>query len=123
MLKWWSIRATPEEASPLRATAIARAAPAEDVYYRAVAFAGAYPVTALWGALPPALLLALRRRRDRRGGGGDDRDGAGGGDAAARGPPPVPALVPGGAPALVALALGATGLLAASASLDVMAVL
>ncbi|KAJ1447246.1 hypothetical protein M885DRAFT_543480 [Pelagophyceae sp. CCMP2097] len=33
-----------------------------DVAYRALAFAGGFPVTVLWGVLPPLFLWALRRR-------------------------------------------------------------
>ncbi|KAJ8607474.1 hypothetical protein CTAYLR_009431 [Chrysophaeum taylorii] len=35
----------------------------DDIFYKAIAFAGSFPVTVLWGILPAFLLDALRRRQ------------------------------------------------------------
>ena len=63
----------------------------------ATAFAGAYPVTFLWGLLPPVLLHRLRQR--------DANDPS-------ESEPPV--LLVGGAPMLALLASAAAGVLGAS---------
>ena len=47
----------------LPAVAIAMSSP--DVFFRAMDFAGAYPVALLWGVFPPIALLRLRRANPR----------------------------------------------------------
>jgi hypothetical protein len=59
--KNWLIRSAPEALTMIPPTAVA-ALGSPSLYYLATNFAGAFPVTFLWGLLPPLAYLALQKK-------------------------------------------------------------